>query len=163
MKVLFKFCLNIPNSWASILLEYIDLIRYAHIQAESKRTLLFVNRYGEPIDDRTMFKKFEEIRPDKKLTFKNLSTFGATNAQYSIGSLYYYQLDGTLSLPTARVNKKETQVKKLSNEKRMDDFVIKIANSIPAEEDVNVNEFMDFLKTHEDFRIQLLHKLKEVI
>lgn len=153
----------IPNSLAKVLLEYIDLIRYVHIQANSSSSLLFVNKNGEPIDDRTMFKKFEEIRPDKKLTFKNLSTFGATNAQYSIGSLYYYQLDGTLSLPTARLKNKETQINKLSNEKRMDDFVRKIANSIPTEEDVNVNEFMDFLKTHDDFRIQLLHKLKEVI
>lgn len=153
----------IPNSLARILLEYIDLIRYVHIQAESKRTLLFINKFGEPIDDRTLYKKFEDIRPDKKLTFKNLSTFGSTNAQYSIGSLYYYQLDGALSLPTARFKNRESQIKKISNEKRTNDFVKKIAKSIPTEEDVNVNEFIDFLNTHEDFRIQLLHKLKEVI
>lgn len=153
----------LPNSLANLLLEYIELIRSIHHKNNAKHRFLFTNDKSEPLDDRTLYKKFEAIRPADNLSFISLSRFGAMNTRYSVGEIYYYQLDGDLKLPSIKYKDRNTQIKKATLKKQQEDFLKKIERAIPTEEDVNINMFMDFLNTHDSFRIQLIHKLKEVI
>ena len=153
----------IPNSLAHLLIEYIDLIRTVHRKNEAKHRFLFINEKSEPLDDRTLYKKYDAIKPANNLTFVSLSRFGSMNTNYSIGEIYYYQLDGELKLPSIKYKDSKSQIKNIAVKKHEEKFLEKLEESIPTEEDININMFMDFLNKHDDFKIQLMHKLKEVI
>ncbi len=153
----------LPNSLAKLLLEYIDIVRYIHHQNNSKYNFLFSNNKGEPIDYRTLQKKYDLIKPNKNLSFLSLSKFGAMNTKYSMGEIYYYQLNEDLKLPNNEYKKRNSQIKRITCEKNINDFMKEVENSLPSEEDVNISAFIDFLNKHDEFKIQLLHKLKEVI
>lgn len=150
----------LPNSLANLLLEYIELIRSIHHKNNAKHRFLFTNDKSEPLDDRTLYKKFEAIRPADNLSFIGLSRFGAMNTRFSVGEIYYYQLDGDLRLPSIKYKDRNSQIKKATLRKQKESFLEKIETAIPTEEDVNINMFIDFLNKHDDFKIQLLHKLK---
>lgn len=153
----------LPNTISSLLLEYIDLVRYIHHKNDSKHQFLFPNIEGDPIDDRTLSKKFDLIKPGDGFTFKNLSSFAAKKTQYSIGEMYYYQLDEKLKLPATSYKDRKTDIDVIYHDKNNDDFIKKVEAAIPSEENINVNAFIEFLNSHEEFKIQLLHKIKELI
>ena len=153
----------LPNSLAKILLEYVNYIRYFHHKCETRHQLLFIDENGKPIDDRTLYKKFEAIRPSKDFTFQNLSAFGSSMAKFTIGNIYYYQLDDELYLPDSKKIQLQTQEHDIKIDRIKSSFIDNVILNIPGKEAANVKLFIKFLDEHKEFKIELLHQLKEVI